>query len=134
MLKKEDIIKILSELALPKTEYWIVAGAAMAMHGVRETNDVDLGCTTKLFEELMPGREVRIIKKHNRRTLSVNDQVEVFEKWNVDEIEMIDGFPVATLESLKKQKLEIGREKDLEDIKMIDEFIKAFTTKSLRQL
>jgi len=37
---------------------------------------------------------------------------------------MIDGFPVATLESLKKQKLEIGREKDLEDIKMIDEFIK----------
>lgn len=132
MLKKNDIVKILGGLDFPKSEYWIVAGTAMVMHGVKEeTKDVDLGCTTKLFEQLMPGKEVRITP-HGRRTFSVNDQVEVFENWNVDEIEMIDGFPVASLESIKKLKREVGREKDLEDIKKIDGFIKKKIIKYFR--
>ena len=38
--------------------------------------------------------------------------------------QFIDGLPVGSLESIKKQKAELGREKDIKDIKMIDEYIK----------
>ncbi|MPM69703.1 hypothetical protein SDC9_116651 [bioreactor metagenome] len=42
----------------------------------------------------------------------------------MEKIEFIEGLPVGTLESIKKQKAELGREKDMKDIKLIDEFIK----------
>jgi len=36
----------------------------------------------------------------------------------------IDGLPVGSLESIKKQKAQLGREKDIKDIKIIDDYIK----------
>lgn len=47
----------------------------------------------------------------------------MLENWFVDEIEIIDGLPVGSLESIKKQKSGLGREKDINDIKLIDEYI-----------
>lgn len=46
------------------------------------------------------------------------------ENWFVDEIIIADGLPVAALESIKKQKMQLGREKDIKDIKMIEKYIK----------
>ena len=36
----------------------------------------------------------------------------------------MENLPVASLESVKKQKSQLGREKDLVDIKLIDDYIK----------
>ena len=124
MLNKEQILEIMEELDLSSTDYWIVAGSALVMHDIKEwTNDIDLGCTTKLFEELaLDYYEVKVNKDGTRR-LKINDMVEVFENWNVDKIEIIDGLPVVSIESIKKQKMELGREKDFKDIELIDEYL-----------
>jgi hypothetical protein len=53
----------------------------------------------------------------------INDTIELLENWFVDKIVIIDGLPVGSLESIKKQKLELGREKDIKDIRLIDEYI-----------
>ena len=45
------------------------------------------------------------------------------ENWFVEEIISADGLPVASLESIKKQKIELGREKDIKDINMIEKYI-----------
>lgn len=126
MLYKTDIIKILKEMNLPLGEYWISSGAGLVMHGVKETTqDIDLGCTTRLVEYfLRKGCKCRTAND-NLRIVEVNDKIEILENWLVDKIEFIDGLPVGSLESIRKQKLALGRDKDIKDIKLIDEYIKS---------
>ncbi len=126
MLYKEDIIKILKEMDLPLNQYWITSGAALVIHGVKDTTrDIDLGCTTELVEVfLKKGCKCKVVED-NSRIVEVNDNIEILENWVVEKIEFIDELPVGSLESIKKQKAELGREKDIKDIKLIDEFIKS---------
>ena len=125
MLHKEDIIKVLRDMNLPLGEYWITSGAGLVIHGVKEaTRDIDLGCTTNLVEQyLRKGCKYRVADD-NSKIVEVSDKIEMLENWFVDEIELIDGLPVGSLESIKKQKSELGREKDINDIRLIDEYIK----------
>lgn len=110
---------------LPLNQYWITSGAALVIHGVKDTTrDIDLGCTTELVEAfLKKGCKCKVVED-NSRIVEVNDNIEILENWFVEKIEFIEGLPVGTLESIKKQKAELGREKDMKDIKLIDEFIK----------
>jgi len=125
MLYKEDIIKILKEMNLPLSEYWITSGAGLVIHGVKEsTNDIDLGGTTNLVEHfLKKGCKYKTVED-NSRIVEINNKIELLENWFVDEIEFINGLPVGSLESIKKQKSELGREKDIKDINLIDKYIK----------
>ncbi|WP_406241889.1 hypothetical protein ACF3M2_12615 [Tissierella carlieri] len=125
MLHKEDIIKVLRNMNLPLGEYWITSGAGLVIHGVKEaTRDIDLGCTTNLVEQyLRKGCKYRVADD-NSKIVEVSDKIEMLENWFVDEIELIDGLPVGSLESIKKQKSELGREKDINHIRLIDEYIK----------
>jgi hypothetical protein len=66
---------------------------------------------------------VVFLSADNSRIVEVNDQIEILENWFVDKIVFIDGLPVGSLESIKKQKIELGRAKDLCDVKLIDEYI-----------
>lgn len=124
MLYKEDIMKILKDMNLPLNEYWITSGAGLVIHGVKETTrDIDLGCTKNLIEHFIKkGCKYKIASDYSR-IVEVDEKVEILENWLVDEIVYIDGFPVGSLESIKKQKAQLGREKDIKDIKLIDEHI-----------
>ena len=110
---------------LPLSEYWITSGAGLVILGVKEcTNDIDLGCTSNLADYfLKKGCKYRVAKD-NSKIVDINDKIEVLENWFVDEINFIYGLPVASLESIKKQKEELGREKDIRDIRLIDEYVK----------
>ena len=125
MLHKKDILKILKELDLPISEFWITSGSALVMHGVREaTNDIDLGCTTKLIEIFLEKDcEYRILQDDSR-IVQINESIELLENWFVDEVVFIYGLPVGSLESIKRQKIELGREKDFKDILLIEEYMK----------
>ncbi|GCD10571.1 hypothetical protein [Clostridium tagluense] len=126
MLYKEDIIKILKSMNLPLNEYWITSGAGLVLHGVKErTNDIDLGCTTRLIEHFLKKGCTYRLAEDNSRIMEINDTIEILENWFVDEIEFIDALPVGSLASIKKQKSELGREKDITDIKMIEEYIES---------
>ncbi|WDV47990.1 hypothetical protein PV797_09905 [Clostridiaceae bacterium M8S5] len=124
MLKINEITNIIKELSFDVKDYWVTSGASLVIHGVKEsTRDIDLGCTTKLTEELIEKGYKYKYEEDNTRTLYFNEYIELFENWFVDEIEMINGIPVASLKSIIKQKQKLGREKDFRDIKMIKEFI-----------
>ena len=110
---------------LPLNEYWVTSGAALVIHGVKDaTNDVDLGCTTKLLEQLIEKGYKYKIEEDRLRTLTMNHSVELFENWFVGKVEIIEGIPVGSLESIKKQKIQLGREKDIKDIKIIEDYMK----------
>ena len=80
MLYKRDIVKILKYMNLPLSEYWITSGAGLVMHGVKGTmRDIDLGCTTNLFEQyLKKGCKYRVADD-NSRIVEVNDKIEILE-------------------------------------------------------
>ncbi len=124
MLSKKDIIDIISKIDILESDnYWLVAGAALVMHGVKEyTRDIDLGCTIELADKLVVNGCKHTVGSDGKRIIQLSNNIEVFENWEVDKIEVIDGIPVGSLESIKKQKIELGREKDLEDIKLIEKF------------
>lgn len=113
-------------MELPLNEYWITSGAGLVIHGVKETtNDIDLGCTTNLVELFLKKGCNYTVEKDNSRIVQINDTIEILENWFVDEIVFIDGLPVGSLESIKKQKTQLGREKDIKDIRLIDDYIKS---------
>ena len=51
------------------------------------------------------------------------DDVEIFEEWLFDKIEIRYGVPVISLKGLLEMKKGLGREKDIEDIKLIEEML-----------
>ena len=116
-MNKEELYKLVEKLKLPITEYCILSGGSLVMHGIREnTNDLDIDITKKDFE---------IIKKYFRPTLvdenkklyKIIENIECFLDNNFEtDIEFIDGYPCQSLMSVYRLKKKLNREKDQSDI------------------
>ena len=123
-MNKNQIIKHMNALNLPINEYWILAGSALVMHGIRpETSDIDIGCTTKLFERLIGSRDV-IVREDGSRSLDYDGVLEVFENWMAEEVVTLNELPVGSLMSIKKHKESLNREKDKKDLLLINNRIR----------
>lgn len=116
-MNKEELYKLVEKLKLPITEYCILSGGSLVMHGIREnTNDLDIDITKKDFE---------IIKKYFRPTLvdenkklyKIIENIECFLDNNFEtDIEFIDGYPCQSLISVYRLKKKLNRQKDQSDI------------------
>lgn len=120
MYDKQSLIRRLKELPFPEKEYWVVAGGAMVLHGFRsQTRDIDLGCSTHLADKLeQQGYFVTLCDDGTRKILYSED-VEIFENWIEDSVEMIGGVPVVSVDGLIEMKRKLGRKKDLADIEFM---------------
>ena len=132
-----DIFKKLKELNFPKGEY-VVAGGAMAAHGIREAHDLDILVTPKLYEHLLNNGWVKCVCKQctkvNRFMLKKED-VDILPDytfgnyigdvdWLIKNADMIQGYPFINLVEFMKFKKELGRPKDIKDIELIKEYLK----------
>lgn len=129
MLNREDIINIMRKLDVPIEGYWIESGASLVLHGVRDTtNDIDIGCSSSFIDYLISLGYHYIYnpyKLQNLRVIHIEDTIEIFEEnsYAKSDIEIINGLPVWSLQRVRKQKEELGREKDNKDIILIDKFL-----------
>lgn len=123
MLSKREIIGSLKEAAFDPREYWVVSGAAMVLYGIKDrTRDIDLGCTSRLADELEnEGYCVEVLHDGSRRIV-FSQTVELFENWVEDQVVFFEGLPVVSLDGLIRMKERLGREKDLKDIQLIKEY------------
>ena len=120
-MNKADIIKRVHKLGFDKKDYWIIAGTAMVMYGFRaETNDIDMGCSRALADRLEKEGYPTSYSKDTMRKITIGDDVEIFEDWLYDRVEMVDGLPVLSVKGLIEMKRFLGREKDLRDIELIE--------------
>ena len=121
---KKDIISILSSFPLSADSYWLVMGAALVMHGVRhETRDLDIGCTHDAFDCLLTSGHHISVSRSGLRKVELDSHISVYEGFFTKDILWIDGIPVSDLESIRTIKSIFGREKDLSDIKLIDQHL-----------
>ncbi len=126
MNKKELLTKI-KELNLPKEEFYILSGASLLIRDLRtNTDDIDLCVTEKGFEILKERFNIHgSITKQENGCYKISDHLECFidNKLNFD-TDIIEGYQIQTLTSILKFKKEMNRKKDLNDIKIIREYIK----------
>ena len=123
-MTKTDILQRIQALSWPVEDYWLVAGGAMVMHGLRpETRDLDLGCTTALADALAAaGVPFRYMDDGSGRWFTLSKDTELFENWLMDRVELVEGVPVVSLRGLREMKRAMGREKDLRDVDLIDAY------------
>ena len=119
-MKKADILARLRDFPYDPGEYWVVAGGAMVLHGIREeTRDLDLGCTARLADELEAAGVPHRVLPDGTRRFRLDGDLEVFENWLDDRVVPVDGVPVISVRGLTGMKLALGREKDLRDVELI---------------
>ncbi|KKR31752.1 MAG: hypothetical protein UT65_C0018G0006 [Parcubacteria group bacterium GW2011_GWF2_39_8b] len=131
-MTKEDIINKVKILDLPKGSYIVFGSCPLAVLGIREANDIDLLVSQEIYEKLKKDGWEEIDKGPNDKPL-VQDVFEAHNNWNfssykptlkdllVNAME-VDGITFASLEDVRKWKVASGRPKDVNDIKMIDNY------------
>ena len=123
-MNKNDIINRLDDLNFDKNRYWVLAGSAMVLHGIRpETHDIDMGCTKEFADELETEGYPTVVMPDGTRRITYAEEVEIFEDWIFDRVVFVEGIPVISLDGLLEMKRKLGREKDLRDVQMIEEFL-----------
>lgn len=121
MFDKISLLQWLQEFPFSKNEYWVVAGGAMVLHGFRtQTHDIDLGCSTLLADKLEQQGYVVSRCEDGTRKILYSENIEIFENWIDGTVEIINSVPVVCVDGLIQMKKKLGREKDLEDIALIE--------------
>lgn len=135
LASRSEIIDRVLALKLPVEKYAVFGGAAMAMYNLRPTDDIDLLVTPELYQYLM--RNEGWIEYHwpdGKRYLSrsgveaddscsySNNQKSVIEV--IKSARIMQGVPVAPLDEVAKWKTAFGRPKDLQDVALIDEYLR----------
>lgn len=128
-MTSHDVITELNRLGLPRGQYVVVGGAALAVRGIRETDDIDVVVTTELFEKLAESGWVLQLRPNGKPGLhrgSVEAYLDVdgddFKRslsWLLSRAEILRGHAFVDLETLAGFKASYGREKDLQDLNLI---------------
>lgn len=128
-----NIFKTIKELNLPNGEYVVVGSGIMGALGIREINDVDLCVSSKILQTFKEKDGWRSYKKWNKTFLeNKGKNIDMFSQlaWEgyqttrekaIETAEHINGVPFLNIEETIKFKEALGREKDMEDIKLLEE-------------
>lgn len=130
MTKREvfNMLKTLDKI-MPREAYSVVYGAALVINGVKEeTSDIDINVESpEVFHKLMEAGIGRYrVLPTGAEQISINEYVDLhfggLKKPDVA-VGISRGFRVATVKAVRDEKLLRAREKDLNDVKKIDEWI-----------
>ena len=123
-MNKQNIIEQLKEFPFDKNDYWIIAGATMVLYGIKEeTKDIDLACNKEMANSLEKDAFLYRISDDGNRHFKYGDNIEIFENWFSHQVIEFETYQIISIEGLIEMKKELGREKDLYDIKLINDFL-----------
>src|SRR5688500_1249423 len=124
-------LAVLESFQLDSSEYLITGSGVLAIHGIRDSRDLDVLCSSKLAEELrhrFPEAPRKVLPSYEAIFIEGIDFKfnfsEVDSPWSTDqqiaEADLIGGKRYQTLERIKFFKRLKNRPKDIEDIQMIE--------------
>ncbi|WHP05403.1 zinc ABC transporter substrate-binding protein [Acinetobacter corruptisaponis] len=131
-MDKKELVAALRNLNLPLDQFIVVGGGVLTVHGIRETEDIDIVVTPDLFTILRqswtlktrPNGKPGLHKGCVEAYLDVN--CETFEKtteWLLFHSDIVEGIHFIDLKTLAGFKAGYGREKDISDLKLIVQYI-----------
>ena len=120
------------KLGLPLGHYAIIGSGPLGIRNIREIADIDMVVSAELQRTLAEKYGVTDNEKEKKIVFPGGD-IEAFWEGSFDvplvpvadtirEAEIIEGLPFQSLRALIQFKQKIGREKDLNDIRLIKEW------------
>lgn len=129
-IKNVKHLNKLRKLGLPLNEMLIVGSGTMALYGLKENNDLDLWVTKKVYDKMLkdsrfsPNGKMLETKdgliEADHRFICVKDKVEDHLK----RATIVNGFYFQSLQDVLEWKRCMGRPKDHDHIKMIEDYMK----------
>ncbi len=119
-MNKNDIIRELKHSKLDLSKIWVLCGSAMVLHGLRDcTSDIDLGCSFEYFKELLKNNPPIKIWDNGDRSIYFSETIEIFEEWNIKEIDYFEDIATSSIKDLIVHKEALNREKDKKDLELL---------------
>lgn len=124
MLPYLDELRLLN---LPEKQYAIFGSGPMAIRGLRQAHDLDLLIKKDLWDEL-----AKIYPLDEKGVALRAGHIELFSHWEpwfkdtdhlIETAEVIDGLPFVRLEYVLEWKKQMGREKDKQDVILIEKYL-----------
>jgi hypothetical protein len=133
-LLQHPLFQKLLSLSIPTQDYAVIGSQCLYIHGlIGIGNDIDIIARHTAWEIASQIAEPMVPKSKVGKVIELFDNsIEIFDtwapgEWNVDELidtaETIGGIRFVTLENVRKWKTLIGRPKDFEHIKLIDNYL-----------
>ena len=119
-------LKIIDQLNIPSDSYAIFGSDPMAIREMREARDIDIFVTNKAYDRLakkFPEKEVGYIELDGVEIYSLDNSLFKNPKKVLERSEEIEGYKFVTIEDLIQWKKEHGREKDLKDVELINNYL-----------
>lgn len=135
MSKIEDLLKELDSLKLPQGKYVVVGSGPLGVRGIRESQDLDILVSNDLWDEL--SIKYGFIDKNGNKVIKISDKIEVLGnktfpnessdnptvEEQIRDAEIIRGYPFQSIEHFKYFKKMGRRQKDLDDVILIQSWI-----------
>lgn len=128
----KDLFNKVKEIGLPLGKYAIFGSGPMGIRGLRECRDLDIIVTEDIYNIYKNNSDWEL-KKCDKSEYLEKDNIELWKNWspsdwNINQLiknaEIIDSLPFVRLEEVLRWKKILGRKKDLEDIKIIERYLK----------
>lgn len=132
-MDNKELFQKVKELNFPLGQYALFGSGPMAIRGLRENRDADIIAADELFEVCRADTKWRTKRFDDGNEYLVFEEMELFKNWGPGEwdigkliksSEIIDDLPFVNLENVLKWKKIYGREKDLKDVEIIENFLR----------
>ena len=120
-----NIVQELRRLNLPRNEYVVVGSGVLNPLGIRDSNDIDLIVSQKIYDKLEEAGW-----QHDNWSDQIVLKKDVFDigtNWYglqltqlLENAQYVDGIPYLSLDDVYEWKRRLGREKDFVDLELID--------------
>lgn len=116
-MKKEEICKKLEGLSLAKSDYIVITGSSLVLHGIiPETGDIDLACSKEVFDFLdWP------IKYEYGGAIKYYDDFDInYNLFDLEHIDVIEGYQCSDLVTCYELKKSMNKAKDKKLIQKLE--------------
>ncbi|HIH25939.1 hypothetical protein J4476_04995 [Candidatus Woesearchaeota archaeon] len=129
-----NLIKKLKDLNISIGEYAIFGSGPMAAKNLRDSHDLDIIVSNKIWKEYRKKPEWKLTKftiNGKVREILENNRIELSNGWGsgewdinklIKESEIIDGLPFVRLKEVLKWKKISNRDKDKKDIEILEKY------------
>ena len=126
-MNKEELLKLVESLNLPRDEYYILGGGSLVMFGIKDTTaDLDLCVSNELFEKLK--EQYNLEKKNECGFYSISDIIEIIPNPKEEfTCEVIEGYQVEDLRRILEFKKKRNADKDRPYVEKIEEYLEKNT-------
>ena len=132
-LPNHPLFDELKKLALPGGDYVVFGSGPLWVRGIRESHDIDILARGRAWEWAKQYGEAGVKESSGLEYVSfADDGIEIYDAWYpgewdvdrlIDTAETIDGVPFAQLDQVVAWKKVMGREKDGQDLALIDAYL-----------